>query len=46
MTVTLGARRWSYRAPAPFTIAGVVGETSNVLCVQIVADAPMAAQKN
>jgi outer membrane protein assembly factor BamB len=46
VTVTLGTRRWSYRAPAPFTIAGVIGETSNVLCVQLVAESPLAARQN
>jgi PQQ-like domain len=44
LTVTQGKARWTYRAPAPFTFARVVGETSSLICVQLIADAPMAAQ--
>lgn len=44
LTVTQGKTRWTYRSPAPFTIARVVGETSNLLCVQLIAEAPVAAR--
>lgn len=40
MTVQVGNRRVTYRAPEPFTIAGVVGETASVVCVQLVAHSP------
>jgi hypothetical protein len=41
LTATVGKRRMTYRAPAPFTIAGVVGETPGVLCLQLVAESPL-----
>jgi putative pyrroloquinoline-quinone binding quinoprotein len=42
--LTLTARRssWKYQAPAPFTIAGIIGETPNAVCIQIV-ETPSAA---
>jgi outer membrane protein assembly factor BamB len=44
LTVIQGKTRWTYRSPAPFTIAHVIGETSNLLCVQLIAEAPVAAR--
>lgn len=42
LLLLIGNRRLTYQAPAPFTIAAVVGETSGVLCVQLVAHGPDA----
>lgn len=44
MTMLVGTRRITYRAPEPFTIAAVVGETSGVVCVQLVANSPAAPE--
>jgi hypothetical protein len=44
LTVVQDKTRWTFRAPVPFTISGVVGETANLICVQLVANAPVAAQ--
>jgi outer membrane protein assembly factor BamB len=45
MTMLVGSRRVTYRAPEPFTISGVVGETAGVICVQLVAQSPVAAER-
>jgi hypothetical protein len=45
MTMLVGSRRVTYRAPEPFTISGVVGETSGVVCLQLVAHAPTDSGK-
>lgn len=45
MTMLVGSRRITYRAPEPFTIAGVVGESAGVVCVQLVAHSPTAPEK-
>jgi hypothetical protein len=42
MHMLVGGRRVSYRAPEPFTIAGVLGESSGVVCLQLVAYSPTA----
>jgi hypothetical protein len=42
MTMLVGSRRVTYRAPEPFTIEGVLGETPGVVCVQLVAHSPAA----
>lgn len=44
LTLIQGKTRWTYRSPAPFAIAHVVGETSNLLCVQLIAEAPVAVR--
>jgi hypothetical protein len=36
LTVTKGRRSWKYRVAAPFTIAGVIGESEEAICIQIV----------
>jgi PQQ-like domain len=36
LTVSHGRRSWKYRPGAPFTIAGVIGETDDAICIQIV----------
>jgi PQQ-like domain len=44
LTVIQDKGRWTYSAPMPFTIGGVIGETGNLLCVQLVANGPGTAR--
>lgn len=45
LTATVGSRHWSYRAPEPFAIGRVVGETGNVVLLQLVTGAPRAVER-
>jgi outer membrane protein assembly factor BamB len=37
LTVSTGGRVWKFQAPASFSIAGIIGETPNAVCIQIVS---------
>jgi outer membrane protein assembly factor BamB len=45
LTAAVGSRRWSYRAPEPFAIGRVIGETGNVLLLQLVTAAPQSVER-
>jgi hypothetical protein len=45
LTVFRGRRSWKYQATAPFTIAGVIGETDDAICIQIVDRTPTPARQ-
>lgn len=36
LTVFRGRRSWKYQVVAPYTISGVIGETDDAICIQIV----------
>jgi len=45
LTIFRGRRSWKYQVTAPYTIAGIIGETDDTLCIQIVdRTAPAARQ--
>ncbi len=46
LAMAQGKTRWTYRPPVPFTITRVVGETSSLLCVQLIAEAPVATRRS
>jgi hypothetical protein len=45
LTVFRGRRSWKYQAAAPFTIAGVIGETDDAICIQLVDRSPAPARQ-